>query len=98
MNTAAADRIAKAVLYEGYVLYPYRPSAIKNQQRFNFGVLYPRQYCELAFGTEAWEMTTECLVHGNASTTIEVKTRFLQMAARQGWQEGQEKDVCTPLC
>ena len=49
MNTAAADRIAKAVLYEGYMLYPYRPSAVKNQQRFNFGVLYPRAFSEAQF-------------------------------------------------
>ena len=48
MNTAAADRIAKAVLYEGYMLYPYRPSAVKNQQRFNFGVLYPQAFSEAA--------------------------------------------------
>lgn len=35
------DKIADAVLYEGYILYPYRPTAVKNQQRFNFGVLAP---------------------------------------------------------
>ena len=39
MNLATVDRIAKAVLYEGYMLYPYRPSSVKNQQRWNFGVL-----------------------------------------------------------
>ena len=31
------ERVANAVLYEGYMLYPYRRSAVKNQQRFNFG-------------------------------------------------------------
>jgi hypothetical protein len=98
MNFELVEQIANAVLYEGYILYPYRPSAVKNQQRFNFGVLYPREYCELAFGTEAWEMTTECLVRGDSSATIEVKTRFLQMAARQGWQEGLERDVCISPC
>jgi len=46
MNTVAADRIAKAVLYEGYMLYPYRPSSVKNQQRFNFGVVYPQAFSE----------------------------------------------------
>jgi hypothetical protein len=39
MNLAMVDKIAKAVLYEGYMLYPYRPSSVKNQQRWNFGVL-----------------------------------------------------------
>jgi hypothetical protein len=32
--------IARAVLYEGYVLWPYRRSALKNAQRFTFGSLY----------------------------------------------------------
>ena len=46
MNVELVDKIVKAVLYEGYMLYPYRPSAVKNQQRFNFGVVYPREYSE----------------------------------------------------
>ena len=46
MNASAVEKIANAVLYEGYLLYPYRPSAVKNRQRFNFGVLYPREYCD----------------------------------------------------
>jgi hypothetical protein len=42
------DQLVKAVLYEGYALYPYRPSALKNQKRFAFGVVYPRAYAERA--------------------------------------------------
>jgi hypothetical protein len=41
MNFHAADAIVRAVLYEGYLLYPYRPTAIKNRQRWSFGGLYP---------------------------------------------------------
>ena len=44
MNAALVDGIVKAVLYEGYMLYPYRPS-VKNRQRWTFGGLYPRAYC-----------------------------------------------------
>ena len=98
MNIRVIEKIADAVLYEGYLLYPYRPSAVKNRQRFNFGVLYPREYCDLQLGSESWEMRTECLVLGSASTTIEVKVRFLQLATRQEWQEGQERDVSAPAC
>jgi hypothetical protein len=39
------DVIARTVLYEGYLLYPYRRSALKNRQRFTFGVLYPKAFC-----------------------------------------------------
>jgi hypothetical protein len=98
MNARAVEKIAGAVLYEGYILYPYRPSAVKNRHRFNFGVLYPREYCELQSGSESWEMRTECLVTGSPSTTIEVNVRFLQLATRLEWQEGQERDICAPPC
>jgi len=90
LNIEKVEKIADAVLYEGYILYPYRPSAVKNQQRFNFGVLYPRDY------GEAWEMQTECLVHGSAS--IEAKVRFLQMEAVKDWQEGRERVVNIRYC
>jgi hypothetical protein len=98
MNTEVVEQIANAVLYEGYMLYPYRSSAVKNRQRFNFGVLYPREYCELQCGSEASQMKTECLVESTPSSTIEVKIRFLQLAARQEWQEGLEREVCVEAC
>ena len=98
MNIAAVEKIANAVLYEGYMLYPYRASAVKNRQRFNFGVLYPREYCDLQRGSESSEMRTECLVTGTHFTTIEVKVRFLQFTARGDWQEGQEREVSSPPC
>jgi hypothetical protein len=88
VNTDRVEKIANAVMYEGYILYPYRPSSVKNRQRFNFGVLYPADY------GEASSMRTECLVQGNASTTIDVKVRFLQLAERETWQEGHEREVC----
>jgi hypothetical protein len=82
MNLAAVDQIAKAVLYEGYMLYPYRPSSVKNQQRWNFGVLCPKPYSEAQDGSEAWLIQTECLVEGDLRTELEVRVRFLQLVDR----------------
>jgi hypothetical protein len=82
MNKAAAERIAKAVLYEGYMLYPYRPSAIKNKQRFNFGVIYPQAFSDVQRGTDPWTMHTECLVEGSSAAKLEVQVRFLQLVER----------------
>jgi hydrogenase maturation protease len=82
MKAALVDGIVKAVLYEGYMLYPYRPSAVKNRQRFNFGVVYPRVYSEAQGGTDAWTMQTECLVQGNDGTQCLVCVRFLRLVAR----------------
>ena len=82
MNAAMVDGIVKAVLYEGYMLYPYRPSAVKNRQRFNFGVVYPRAYSEAQGGTDACMMQTECLVQGDEDAECVVSVRFLRMVAR----------------
>jgi len=82
VNLTTVGKIAKAVLYEGYMLYPYRPSSVKNQQRWNFGVLCPQSYSDAQNGTEAWTMQTECLVEGGPVTTLEVQVRFLQLVAR----------------
>jgi len=92
----AVEKIANAVLYEGYMLYPYRPSAVKNRQRFNFGVLYPREYCEAQTGADNWQMQTECLVLGSGATSLEVRVRFLQMVAEADAQEGVERAVSIP--
>src|SRR5947209_15905121 len=97
MNFAAVEKIANAVLYEGYILYPYRPSSVKNQKRFNFGVLVPPAYSAAEGGTEACRMQTECLVEADEQTRIEVKVRFLQPAAGS-WSEATERTVGPVNC
>jgi len=107
MNTKPIDAIANAVLYEGYMLYPYRPSSVKNRQRFNFGVLYPKSYSEKT-GSDPWSLQTEFLVEGTAHTTLQVSVRFLKLVERSAekitgpevrqnasaaWQEAVECDV-----
>lgn len=82
MNLDHVEKIAEAVLYEGYMLYPYRPSSVKNQQRWNFGVLCPTSYCEQQHGTERDTMQTELLVRGNPDAALTVKARFLQIIRR----------------
>ncbi|MGD0629646.1 MAG: hypothetical protein ABR987_09845 [Terracidiphilus sp.] len=82
MNLENVEKIAEAVLYEGYMLYPYRASAVKNQQRWNFGVLYPRAYSEQQSGSDAWAMQTECLLEADLSTRLNIEIRFLQIVNR----------------
>jgi hypothetical protein len=83
MNLSLVEKIADAVLYEGYILYPYRPSAVKNQQRWNFGALCPESYSIAQGGTEAWTMQTQCLVQGSGNTALDVKVRFLHLLTRE---------------
>jgi len=77
------DRVAEAVPYEGYLLYPYRRSAMRNQQRWQFGGVYPEQYSQVTSGTDPWTMQTECLVSGDDTTTVEVRPRFPQVVDRR---------------
>ena len=78
---ATARAVADAVLYEGYVLYPYRASARKNQVRWQFGVLAPRAFSE-ADGSERWSVRTECVVDPGAAPALSVRLRFLQVQRR----------------
>ena len=82
MNLQWVDQIAKAVLYEGYMLYPYRPSSVKNQQRWNFGVVYPKAYSDAQGGEEPSSMRIECLITGSVQTGLEVRLRFLHLRTR----------------
>lgn len=83
MNFSLVEKIAHAVLYEGYMLYPYRASAIKNRQRWNFGVVYPHAYGLAQAGAEADGMQTECLVVGGPRTVLDVRVRCLHLLARE---------------
>ena len=76
--------IADAVLYEGYVLWPYRRSALKNAQRWTFGGVYPRAHAQArAAGDDPWTMQTQCLIQGDGATEIDVEVRFLHIVWRQ---------------
>jgi len=79
MSNKRVKEIANAVLYEGYLLYPYRRSAIKNRQRWTFGVVYPRDYSEAQGGIEPWLMQTECLLTGTSESRIAITVRFLHL-------------------
>lgn len=82
MNLERVEQIAEAALYEGYMLYPYRISSIKNRQRFNFGVLYPPSYCERQTGSDSSSMQTQCLLRTTPYSRLTVKVRFLQIVER----------------
>jgi hypothetical protein len=82
MNFEDARKIADAVLYEGYVLYPYRSSSQKNKFRWQFGVLAPRAWSE-AGGREPWWNQTECIVETAGELNPVGKFRFLQLQHRR---------------
>ena len=76
-----ARRVADAILYEGYLLYPYRLDAQKNQARFQFGVLMPPAYRSVDAG-EPSAIQTECLLECPDDAQVQVLARFLQLQRR----------------
>ncbi|MDQ6783880.1 MAG: hypothetical protein M3063_10635 [Actinomycetota bacterium] len=77
----AARSVAETVLYEGYVLYPYRASARKNQLRWQFGVLVP-QPCADVDGPERACNRTEVIVACGEDPILDVRVRCLQVQRR----------------
>lgn len=91
MDLDLARSVADAVLYEGYVLYPYRASSQKNRMRWQWGVLVPPD--QAAHAGEASSAWVDLLVEGPAPS-VTVTARFLQLATRaDGWDEGVEHEI-----
>jgi hypothetical protein len=93
-----ARRVADAILYEGYLLYPYHKAAQKNQIRFQFGVLMPRGYAVLD-PNESSSSQTECILECANDAEVQVLVRFLHLQRRlvQGAspEDGKLHDVAT---
>lgn len=83
MNLAQVSKIVEAVLYEGYILYPYRPSAVKNQQRWSFGGVYPRAYSQAQGGAEPYSLQTQTLLQGSPQTVLQMLVRCLHIIDRE---------------
>jgi hypothetical protein len=81
MSLDLARTVADAVLFEGYLLYPYRASSRKNQTRWQFGVLGPPGAAEAGVGEEP-EMAAQCLLRSGSEARVSVHLRFLQLQTR----------------
>jgi len=97
VNLSAARSVADAVLYEGYILYPYRASAQKNQSRWQFGVVMSPGYAAVDPSERSFTQT-ECVFEHSGQPAVEVVVRFLQVQRRTSvgqpsWDEAVEREV-----
>jgi hypothetical protein len=76
-------QIADAVLYEGYLLWPYRHTALKNQRRWTWGRVEPGD-----------ELRAQVLLEGEPA--VEAVARFLQIVDVDDHEEGVEREVRAP--
>ncbi|GKQ41469.1 hypothetical protein [Streptomyces sp. A012304] len=94
---ARVSAVADAVLYEGYLLYPYRRSSAKNRVRWQFGVLFPRDWVEsdgpvvpgVSGSADSWYQQTECLLRvRRPGASVRVRLRYLQTQRKQMEETG----------
>ncbi|WP_051795985.1 hypothetical protein [Streptomyces sp. NRRL S-87] len=78
---AHARQVADAVLFEGYVLYPYRASAAKNRLRWQFGVLVPPAWGP-AHGEHSTSRTELLMEPRGTDAVLAVELRFLHALRR----------------
>jgi hypothetical protein len=98
----AVRRIADAVLYEGYILYPYRASSQKNRSRWQFGVVMAPGYAAVD-PSESSVTQSEWVLEHSGQPVVQVILRFLQVQRRstegavsfQGgaWDEAMEREI-----
>ncbi|WP_330460960.1 hypothetical protein OIB37_31260 [Streptomyces sp. NBC_00820] len=91
--------VADAVLYEGYLLYPYRRSSAKNRVRWQFGVLFPRDWVEqsgpvvvgVSGSADSWYQRTECLLRvRRPDAVVRIRVRYLQLQHKQVEEAGRD--------
>jgi hypothetical protein len=87
VNLDSVREIADAVLYEGYILYPYRASAQKNRSRWQFGVIMAPGYAA-ADPSETSVTRAECVMEQAGQPAVRVILRFLQVQRRTRSGEG----------
>ncbi|MBF6273943.1 MULTISPECIES: hypothetical protein [Nocardia] len=109
MSTAGSSRarvraVADAVLYEGYLLYPYRADARKNRCRWQFGVLGPVGAHASGLGEES-ELAGQMPIAPDGDPVLRFTLRFLQLqhraaagTSRPDWDEAVEREISVGPC
>lgn len=99
MSESDVEQICRAVLYEGYLLYPYRPSR-KDRLRWNFGCVFPRASGLRESGRDGWRLGAQCLVRGDPTARLTGRLRFLRLAtvrrpgpSGEAWEEAGEQVI-----
>src|SRR4029078_649503 len=72
------EDLTHTLLYEGYALYPYHRSAIKNQKPVPFGVVFPGDYNTCNVHAHS-KLQTQCIVTGSKDPLVNISVRFLHL-------------------
>ncbi|HYY09518.1 MAG TPA: hypothetical protein VE781_01195, partial [Kineosporiaceae bacterium] len=76
------SQIARAVLYEGYILWPYRRSAAKNRLRWTFGAVLPETW-SAKHPDDLSLLQGQYLVDGPPAARVTATVRCLHVVRRR---------------
>ncbi|KAA9038578.1 hypothetical protein FW778_13550 [Ginsengibacter hankyongi] len=86
------ENLTHTLLYEGYSLYPYYRSAVKNQKPIPFGVIFPKDYNAYHEHSHS-KMQSQSIITGDNDLTVSVTVRFLHLRKTELFQKANnEKD------
>lgn len=91
--TDQLDELVESLLYEGYALYPYTPSATKNATPTPFGIVYPPAYAKGSAATFD-HLRVDCVLESGGDAALSGSVRFLQAAGDR--HEGAERRLEIP--
>lgn len=80
------EKLTKTLLYEGYSLFPYYRSSIKNQKPIPFGVIFPKDYHafhEFSFS----EIQSQTVLISSNELTVNIGIRFLHLRKTELFQK-----------
>ncbi len=86
------ETLTQTLLYEGYALFPYHRSALKNQKPMLFGIVFPEDFN--AHNPNAHSlMQTESIMNGDENLSIDINVRFLHLKKIEVYKSSKEHEI-----
>ena len=89
------EKLTHTLLYEGYSLYPYYRSAIKNQKPIPFGVIFPKDYNAYNEHSHS-HIQSQSIIYGSSDLTVSINVRFLHLNQTGLYQKNYNSEEFSP--
>ncbi len=90
------EKLTRTLLYEGYSLYPYYRSAIKNQKPIPFGVIFPKDYNAYNEHSHS-HIQSQSIIHGTGELTVSIDVRFLHSRRTELFKKNNNSEEFRPV-
>ena len=90
--TDALEQLVDSLLWEGYALYPYTPTATKNATPTPFGIVYPPAYAATLASTYD-HLELRCVLEAAPDAVLGAEVRFLAPGGQRHQAEERRIDL-----